>query len=215
MICVICSELVASLPILGRFCEKCGKRLDRYQIKSEYNLHGNSLICLYRYQGMIRRLVIQAKVQGRELALETIIDMVRNSLQVSEYLEWAEVIVPAPSSLWGRVHGRLDIAGILAERLGGQNNRPIYFLRSWKMQKRAFITAKERIRTENPHFILSEKNEINHGDKGKIQNIFGKRILMVDDIVTSGFTMASITRQFRQCEIKCLAFATANSVISG
>lgn len=215
MICVLCGELVATTPVLSRFCEKCGKLLERHQITSEYQLQGYPLVCLYRYQGIIRRLIIQAKVKGVGIALDTITDMVFHAPQVREYLDWAEVIVPAPSSLWGRFHGRLDVAGVVAVRLGQWQKRPIYALRSWKMQKRAFIAADERIIEENYRCGIFEKNEINQDDKGVVQNIFSKRILMVDDIVTSGFTMASITRQFRRCEIKCLAFATANPKISG
>lgn len=196
-----------------RFCRGCRRAFDDLSLADVGHLEELPLYCGFRYQGVVRQLIMEVKVGGSHTGMRLLQGLMGENPVIREWLAWADLIVPAPSSLWGRLHGRLDIAGIWAEHLARQGGVALGRYRGplfWRMRKRAFMGNWRR----RPGWMIG----VGDVSEGKNSSIITNccvgenphRVLIVDDIVTSGFTMATIAGHYRTQTVKLLGIATAN-----
>ena len=137
---------------------------------------------LFWYTGAIRALTINAKVKGDTSSLNRILQIWSAELENKSLFTGIDSVMPCPSSLWSRLHGRVDIAWFLAEKIAKKYE--VKFIRPprqlyWKMKKRS--------QTERPF----ESNLVVTDDAhGKDEDQAGQgHCLIVDDVVTTGTTL--------------------------
>ena len=191
---------------LGLWLGVCGLCWEELR---ELELAGTSL---YRYEGVVRGLVLRAKVQGDHRALVLLGELVRRSARVGEMAAWCDGVVAAPSSLWGRLRGRLDLAAYLAEVVAASvpASRPLVpapLHLFWRLRKHALLSRAERGeagRRELPPWLV-------HVSLRRFERHAGERLLLVDDVVTSGETLRSLRNALaedgRQLRVLTLAAA--------
>lgn len=182
-------------------CEVCVRALWHLRIPSDSpSLGGGDTVSLYRYEGLIRDLIWRAKIKDDHGALDLLVErgLIPKAVATGH---WADLIVAAPSSLWGRLRGRLDLASHLALALAQCVQKPtipaplhLY----WRMSKNAQKGTIERAATGSPaHFSRWElhclsawsQNPSVKSGKRCSQTL---RILMVDDVVTTGSTLRRV-----------------------
>lgn len=145
---------------------------------------------LFNYENCLRRLLLRIKVHGDLVALAFLIDLFIKCSEVMDLVEWSEVVVAAPSSLWGRLRGRIDMAAALALAASRLYGRPLIgapWQLFWRTRKRAQIAASLRQRRPalgRLHNALS--HSWHRRWSGRIK---GRRVLLIDDISTSGTTL--------------------------
>lgn len=155
-----------------------------------------------RYDATARLLVHRLKYSDR-LDLSTAMGrwMVRAGQEV---LVEADLLVPIPlhrARFWGR---RFNQAGELAKTIGGETGLPVghEVLRRVKATKsQVGLSAAERARNLSGAFRAA-------ADAGK--TIRGKRIVLIDDVMTTGSTLnsaANILRRAGAGEVDALVFA--------
>ena len=158
---------------------------------------------LYKYYGIVRSLTISAKVKGDIYALNRMLKIWDAELRAEAFAE-INAVMPCPSSLWSRLHGRVDIAWFLAEKIACKHQ--IKFLRPpraiyWNFQKRSH---KER---------PLETNLVVPEDTNKMQRISSQRhCLIIDDVVTTGKTLKTCIEYASKMDFdrfSCLTFARA------
>jgi hypothetical protein len=66
------------------------------------------------YAGAVRRQIIGAKAGGDIHALKGIVKVWAKELSDLPIIKEVDSVMPCPSSLWSRMHGRIDIAWFLA-----------------------------------------------------------------------------------------------------
>ncbi|MEZ4743609.1 MAG: hypothetical protein R3B45_14385 [Bdellovibrionota bacterium] len=150
--------------------------------------------------------------------------------------------MPAPSSLWGRLRGRFDIANYIAHTLSKEFKKPLItppFNLRWRLKKRAFINKKQSkveyaktqekiielpISINNACYLKQYTSCINRKNPNKgchkttsadillleDHNLFQKRkILVIDDIITTGNNLRSIYSALQIDNVKFLTLAKA------
>lgn len=155
-----------SIPYL---CKNCGDMLEPAQYHSEFQ-------SLYRYNSALRKLILDVKIDGNYRSLACLRHLFLNSDLARDLAKSSEIIVPAPSSLWSRLRGRIDLAWLLASSLSSQHERELKrasFELHWQFKKRSRISNREKV----------ELDEIANSAKES------KAILIIDDVVTSGHTL--------------------------
>ena len=142
------------------------------------------VMSLTRYQGVVARLILQVKVQGNFRALWWISCWVARHKALRGYLEDSEKVIACPSSLWGRMRGRFDIAATLAVSIGREHDlrviRPT-FRQFWRLKKRAMISKSVRQRSFRP--VPRARKQASEGNG---------QMVIVDDVVTSGLTVGEV-----------------------
>ncbi len=154
------------------------------------------------YQGLALRFVHGLKFQDRHDHAAWMADWMARA--APELLHEADVIVPVPLHWKRMVSRRFNQSALLAQKLSLNANRPFAPLalkRIKPTQTQRGLTAKERDANVRRAFIVPEKHTI---------YVQGRRVLLVDDVITTGSTVASAAKALLKAgasHVDVLAFA--------
>jgi len=159
---------------------------------------------LFHYEGAMRELILQAKVHSVWRTAQFLMDLAANDSQIAQLVAWADILVPAPSSAWGRLRGRFDLAQLTTARLAKEHTKTMQLPPGrlfWRWRKRAQATDREQ------HNAFASQSSGNGDSKEKTKNKI--KILFIDDIITTGFTMRELFAYYPNTEIQVLTLASA------
>ena len=153
---------------------------------------------LFPYRGDLRSMILDAKIDGSVRAL-TLLRELWVGHQLPKLIgSLAAGIGAVAPSLWSRVRGKADLAGVLAYDLQKAAGRPSVGFpwgAAWRIKKRSFEGSRLR-RGEVPH----SQPPVNTTKKERT-------IVVVDDVLTTGFTMESLAMKIDATEVWCIALA--------
>ena len=193
LLCLNCTKDLA--PMF--FCQKSAS-------ESFGDIHVHSL---FPYQDFMRELCLRIKIHSDIVAWQLLCSMSLSHPCLKDILASVDVILPVPSSLWGRLRGRLDIAGLWSRELSQYGHKKeVYLPRQayfWRLRKRALSKGK---RAFSPR-IASRAADIAHfwhkitkQPLASPIDLGNLRVLVVDDIVTTGFSMEEIGKKIGTAE---------------
>lgn len=185
--CLICKESYRE-SIAPFLCFPCGYVFEGIPNREE------RFQSLYRYNKILRTLILDVKIHGNYRALECLKHLFISSSTSQELASRCETLVPAPSSLWSRVRGRFDLAYFLslalAQKMGRKmENAPLQL--RWEFNKRSKMSSRNKITWESREMDDAEK------------------ILIIDDVVTSGHTLHRAASVFQEKACHFLTLASA------
>ena len=181
----------------GGFCHDCRIHLKPCSRSADQNLQA-----LYRYQGILRSVILRGKVNNENTAYKALCDLfTSHPMAIAAGLK-ADAVIPAPSSLWGRVRGRFDLAQGMALALGHALDQPVELLpRSFyfSYRKRAGKNLRDEKKREDGHSTQS------------LDLWQSKSVLLIDDIITTGFTLSHLATTLGEAgaRVSCIALASA------
>lgn len=140
---------------------------------------------LFQYGKTLRRVIMRAKVKNDLHALNGLSALYTGHEDVLRAAAKCDVIVPAASSLWGRIRGRFDLAQAMALNLGSETGKPVVLL-PWQQYMRLTKRA-----GKNRSLVIVAKKELAVKNHPKFS---GQRILLIDDIITTGLTVKSTSK---------------------
>ena len=130
------------------------------------------------------------------MVLELLSNKIEKSRQFEDWLKGFDVYIPAPSSIWSRLHGRMDLAFEMAIFLSSRFRKKLSLLpyRSYFFsRKSSFLSKKERPKEE--HF-------------NNLKPLAHSSVLLIDDVYTSGATIEKMKSYLSSdCKIGVLTFA--------
>lgn len=155
---------------------------------------------VFNYVNDIRELLIRAKVANDPVALGFVVKFVNQHARdlISRFNRPGRLIVPAPASFWGRVRGRFDVAQMLALELF--EHADVY---TGLLPNAAFRGKRAGRNTMVPSGSLFGTRFLNNFKNYKREDIIRNRIsnapsiLVVDDVMTTGFTMKTLIGQLK------------------
>lgn len=195
----LCATCFAGLtPITPPFCERCGVPFAHAGQAMVSEAAGHCPRCsrnlpsflsaraALRYDAGAKRLILPFKHADRtDLALPLARHMARAGAPL---LARAELIAPVPAHWRRLLRRRYDQAALLARALGGLSGRPVLpdlLRRARRTPPLADKGAAERAVTVEGAFVVSPPGR---------RAVAGRRILLVDDVMTSGATAEACTR---------------------
>lgn len=197
-------------------CTSCWFALNKpkhFRIVNESARFQLRAICEYR--GAIRNIILGAKAGATRRLLDLIADWVLSDQTVIDWGNWADIIVPAPSSLWSRLRGNGDPAWHLASKISESCNRRLAnspLRLSWKIKKRLKARS-DRPSVPEERFVIEESPILTSLElEGETASKIGKKnVLLVDDVVTTGNTLMTIRQALTEegHSFRAVAFARA------
>lgn len=198
----------------------CSSCLDQARLEPDHGLWQGlcaetsyPLSALWPYQGPIRQAILAFKMQGRWPAGARLVEWASEEPALRRLLQGIDAVMPIPSSLWGRWRGRLDLAALLAQVLADSAGKPLVdpprrYWGSWR--KQAQRSRRERSGSRSAVTLSwSDQYFLPYGLSEKTTGR-SLRILLVDDIVTSGQTLTEYADRFRNISFQFFALASAH-----
>ena len=202
-LCDLCLERIHNVP--SPYCLKCGKRLlGRESICSECNGKDIHYIekgwsCCY-YKDTVKECVHLFKYR-RHLGLVDIFrDIMLDFIKKNDMAKDIDLIVPVPMHPAKRRERTYNHAEIIARSLSKHLDMPFNFKGLKKIkwtESQSELDRAKRLQNVKDTFLVVDKNAF-----------FGKRVLLVDDVYTTGATINECAKAVQNAEPNKVFFLT-------
>ena len=198
--CGICGKLNENF-----LCNKCYKILENdakfnvekfEKLKNEFDEH----IYMFKYEGAIRRIILQYKFQEKSYLYKTIVNYWLNNKKMFEIIKSYDTIVPVPiSKKRKKTRGynqsyliAKDIANIVGIKLENK-----VLLKTKNIIEQSKLNKEDRL--ENIKGVYEIRN---------IKRVMNKKMLLFDDIYTTGSTANECCRILKKANPKKIGVLT-------
>jgi ComF family protein len=185
------------LPPVGGWCPRCSAPLERNEAQRAdcvhcrgQKYHWDAAVALARYQGELSGAIVRMKSPGAEPLTEALARLLAAARTPALVQMRADVIVPMPMH-WARrlkrgVNGPELVAEVLARRLG------------WPLKMRALL---RRRLTPLQTGVGQHERRVNQRRSFRVpkaSRVAGRRVLLVDDVLTTGATAHEAAKELRK-----------------
>ncbi len=199
--CPFCQKLLQSDE--NGLCRACS---NRYLHQQPENISGDwFFVCIHalNYDGEVRDAILRYKFQGRRCYAEAFGHILYEAVRRAG-LQW-DLITWAPVSAKRRRRRGYDQAELLCRRLAAlQNTVPVSVLRKCRNNPAQSTLKNAAQRAQNVRNVYTVTDA---------SAVTGRRILLIDDIITTGSTLSECSRVLLQAgaeSVLCAALAGQN-----
>ncbi|APZ90789.1 ComF family protein [Fuerstiella marisgermanici] len=205
--CQTCRNALS--PELPYTCDRCGAEVGPFVTTDNGCVHCrgkpirfDSLSCLGMYDESLRHAILSAKWSFSTVMLESLTDLLTDNRGAQLRDFDPEIIIPIPQGWAARLTRRFNSAAIVAAALS----------RSLKVKSDLHVLRRSRNTRPQKRVSIQQRFE-NQKDGFRIRDahmIAGKRVLLVDDVVTTGATCSEAARLLKAngataCRVAVLA----------
>ena len=192
--CKICFTLA-----VAKICKRCQDSINVLTINTAFKNSFGAIQCLFRYDDIIVDLVRRAKISNDLDALKTLFDLsLASGMPQKAFLNY-DLIVPIPSSFRSRLRGRFDIPAWFCERyklIFGAHIMYLPWAHYFFKPKRAGVNTDKLKNGARLNSYATSWHE--HKSLRFTSQVIGKKILLIDDVITTGFTISEAQRFLMQ-----------------
>lgn len=178
--CPFCGEIIAAKDY---YCSLCYKYLPFFYGKADEPEYVSRLSVVCRYAMRARKAVLSLKYGGLIYAADAFGLMMSEKLRRDHIT--ADLLIPVPSSFLS-VKSRGFVTGeLLAKRMSLRLGIPyscVVAARDGKVEQKRLSEKQRRENAKNSFYLL------------KNADVSGKRVILVDDVTTTGSTLSAIAK---------------------
>lgn len=182
--CPFCKEIISADRY---YCSACYRVLPFCLRKPEIIGDDVKLISCCKYVGVVRDAVLWFKYGGVFYPADAFALMMTRRLRAMKVS--ADIIVPVPSGRENVQKRGFSSAKVIAQRISMRTGIPVVeavcAVRNKKEQKR--LSVKQRVENARASFYFNPRTSID-----------GKRVILVDDVATTGSTLTAIAEILKQ-----------------
>ena len=207
--CGICGNLGE-----GYLCEKCGKELEKHVIFEKEISHNSSnnenkfekktnnieKMHIFKYEDIIRNFILQYKFNDKSYLYKTFCEFIVKNKKILDFIKSYDIIIPVPMHP-ARIRKRgYNQSALLAKELAKSLEMKVYtnvLLKIKNNKVQSTLNKKER-----------EENTKNVYKLVKPEKIKNKKILLLDDIYTTGATVNACVKELQKQSVKKIGIFT-------
>lgn len=197
--CPYCSDLIEPCEIA---CERCYNDIRRKHIPLKSGARGFRCICTFVYAGKVRRMILHLKYHDRTQYVPQIAELMADDIK-SVYGENAfDLITFVPMHEKDLKKRGYNQSRLLARSLSSLLDIP------------CIDTLRKVKRTKKQHHLKYAERKTNLSGAFELidkELIKDKRVLLIDDIVTSGYTLGNCAKKLSSAKPELICCATIAS----
>ena len=204
--------------ICGKFnddflCPKCQKILeneavfgiDKYEkIKIEKNLqerkYFNEHLYIFEYEGIIRRIILKYKFEDKAYLYKTFVNFLLKNKNFFEFIKKYDTIIPVPISRKRRALRGYNQSELIVKEIANFTNL--------KEESDCLFKIKNVIEQSKLNKEERQKNIQGVYELRNKEKLYKKKILLVDDIYTTGSTVNECSKVLRGAKPKQIGIFT-------
>ncbi len=194
--CGICGKI--NKKTICRKCEVTLEKQAQFAIINEgleiENKNFNEIIYIFRYEGLIRKTIIDYKFNEKSYLYKTFVEFLLKDQKIFENIKKYDTIIPVPISKKRQKERGYNQSLLIANEISKKVNIQV--------DKNCLIKIKNIIEQSR---LNKEERNINIQNVYKLKNerfLFNKKILLIDDIYTTGSTVNECSKILRQANPK-------------
>lgn len=209
---MICDDCTKTLEPLGeKLCKKCGEKLNIaggcINNCEKYHYAFNKNVSLYYYTDTAAKIIKNLKYGNHKYLAKYVAKIM---LSQKEKFNDFDILTFVPSSKSRMKERGFNQAEEIAKFIGENLDKPVLplLIKTKDTIHQAGMTGKDR--------LINLKNSFSV-DKNFSENILGKKILIIDDVFTTGSTLnecAKVIKNFKPKNVSCLTFAKTKFYIT-
>ena len=188
-ICGICGKIDPN-----SLCKKCEKKienqLDISIIKNVEDKYFDELMSIFKYEGMVRKLILNYKFNEKSYIYMTFVNLLLKDKKIFENIKNYDTIIPVPISKKRQKERGYNQCELIAKEIA----------KKIKLEYRnnCLIKTKNIIEQNKLNKEEREKNIIGVYNLENGQLLENKKILLIDDIYTTGSTVNECSKILRK-----------------
>ena len=196
----------------GYLCKKCGKELEKYVINKRYivnnlkrfdNINVNEnidIMHIFDYKEIIRKLIINYKFNEKSYLYKTFCEFIVKRKKSFDFIKSYDIIIPVPIHKKRMRKRGYNQSELIAKELAKKAEIKCYTdvllkIKNNKMQS----TLNKKEREENTKNVYKLKNK---------EKIYNKKVLIFDDIYTTGATINSCIKELEKVNVNKIGILT-------
>lgn len=212
--CGICGKLGE-----GYLCKKCGKDLEKYSINEfsffyvktkengeeninnlKQNFYKIERMHIFKYEDIIRKLILQYKFNDKSFLYKTFGEIIVNNKKVFDFIKSYDIIIPVPIHKKRMRERGYNQSELIAKEISERNSIEMYkdvLIKIMNNKAQSTLSGKERQQNTKNVYKLINSEKINN-----------KKILIFDDIYTTGATINSCVSELKKANPKKIGILT-------
>lgn len=203
--CGVCNKLGE-----GYLCKKCEKELEKYcvflkNVKKDkediiYNKKYIEKLHIFEYRELVRKLIIEYKFNNKSYLYRTFCEFIIKNKKAFDFIQSYDIIIPVPMHNKKKARRGYNQSELIAKELAKAVGI--------KMEKQVLIKVKDN-KVQSSLGREARKNNVKNVykliNKEKIDN---KKVLIFDDIYTTGATVKACVNEISKTNIKQIGILT-------
>lgn len=191
-VCGICDKICKE-----ELCRKCEIHLNniaKFKIDKYNNKYFTKHLYIFKYEGIIKKRLIKFKFNEKVYIYKSFVKFIIKNKKICRFFKTYDIIIPVPIHFKRKITRGYNQSALIAKGLAKINN--IIYLEDVlfkKINNKPQSTKNKQERENNVIGVYYTKN------KYKILN---KKILLLDDIYTTGSTLNECAKVLRQAGAK-------------
>lgn len=200
-VCGICNKITNEY-----ICQNCKKQIEKYSINKIINHKNNKQVYydyqiqILKYEDIVREKILDYKFKEKTYMYKTLEKIILNNKKIYGFLKKYDIIIPVPmykTKKWERGYNQTElIAKELAKDLNITYNSQI-LKKTKNTKKQSTLTKTERKQNIKNAFNITNINDLEN-----------KKVLLFDDIITTGSTLNECSKMLKKAGAQEVAILT-------
>ena len=196
--CGICEEICKE-----SLCKKCAIEMRKYEINlinKHKKMYFNESMHIFKYDEIIRQKLIEYKFQDKAYMYKTFAKIILKNKKVCGFLEKYDIIIPVPIHKKRRLKRGYNQTELIAKEICKNISLE---LKTGVLIKQKNIKAQSELNKNERKQNIKNAFEIKN-----INEIIDKKILLFDDIYTTGSTVNECSKILKKAGAKQIGVVT-------